>query len=280
MARSLAEILDEFSKDQDLDLIDIAGPSGRRETPPSPMASKSQAQKRRSIADIYNEVVQEDALPESKYGLAGDIGSGLAGGILDVAEMPYRIIRTLDAPGDGDDAVYKWATKKIEDIKAVESMYPRVFKPSKETQESVVRRAVYGGFRALGPSAWAGSIGMLAGGLVGVGGVTAGAFGVSQFDRYMEDALKQGKSYDETLPYALASGLVEGTFEGAANVIGAKLLGFTGEAADPLKTTVKNMLTRNLGGTVKKITTDMPVEVGTEMIQEGGRVLLDFFKKH
>ena len=218
---------------------------------------------------------RQPELPEGKWGILGDIGSGLVSGLHDVAEMPWRVARTFDPPG-GKDVVHDYATEQIRLIKLAEKIYPELILPSKQTLESPVRKAIYGGFRALMPSVWSMAMGGLAGGPLGAG--KAGAimfgpgvlFGTSQFDRHMEQAIEKGKTYDESFPYAIAAGAIEGGGEALANYLGAKIFGVTEAGLLPFKTTVKEMFTQSLGKQIGRFLKQMGVEVSTEFGQETG----------
>ncbi|EFK06726.1 DNA repair protein [delta proteobacterium NaphS2] len=219
-------------------------------------------------------------LPEGKFGVLGDVGSGLIAGVLDAAEMPWRAARAFDPPG-GTDIVRDIATGQVNWFQRQHKEHPKLLGPSQGTLESPVRKAIYGGFRAIVPSvsaiAAAGAVaattpvGLPAALAIG----PATLFGASQFDRYIEQAEKAGKTYEESVPYALASGAVEGGGEALANVIGAKIFGITGDL--PLKNAmgpVKEMLTQRMGAFLGKFLKEMGVEVGTEVGQESGEALV------
>lgn len=218
----------------------------------------------------YEEKPEE--LPESRFGVLGDIGSGLASGVVQLTEMAHRTARAFDAPGD-IDIVRNFTTNQIAYLDNLQKEYPRIFKPSKQTQRNVVRNAIYGGFSAIVPSIGAGALGValapaspIAAFALGAGGV----FAASEFDTYMEDAQKKGKTYNESLPYAIASGAVEGGGEAIADLVGAKLLGLNKAALLPFKNSVKGMLHKNIGRFFGTLVKPMPVEVGTEIGQEAG----------
>ncbi len=215
----------------------------------------------------------DNPLPDSKFGALGDMGSGLAAGVLDFNRMAWQTARALDPPG-GTDVVRDFATDQIDELRGLEEDYPRVFKPSKETQDSHVRKAIYGGFRAAGPSLGYAGLGLATGGVAAAGVLTGGIFAASEFDQYMDDAAKAGKSYSESLPYALASGAVEGGGEALANVIGLKIFGLTGIGAATFKNTVKQALFNKMGGFFKNTLTQMPVEVSAEFAQNSGEQLI------
>ena len=218
----------------------------------------------------YEEKPEE--LPESQFGVLGDIGSGIASGIVQLTEMAHRTARAFDAPG-GIDVVRDFTTNQIAYLNNLQKEYPRVFQPSKQTQRNVVRNAIYGGFSAIIPSVGAGALGLalapaapIAAFALGAGGI----FATSEFDTYIEDAQKKGKTYNESLPYAIASGIVEGGGEAIADLIGGKLLGLNKAALLPFKNSVKGMLHKNIARLFGTLVKPMPIEVGTEIGQESG----------
>jgi hypothetical protein len=224
---------------------------------------------------------RSDVLPESHFGILGDFGSGLASGVLQTAETAMRAARAFDAPG-GVDLVRDATTAGIERIKGWEEEYPRIFKISQEAQDSAVRRAIFGGVQGWVPSLAFGSIGAVAGTviggpagtMVGFGLGAGGMFGMAEYDQFMEDAENQGISRDEAFPYAIASALVEGGGEAIADMLAFKLLGTTGGAIAPFKGSIKQMMKVAIKPLALAALKQMPVEVGTEMVQGSSQVML------
>jgi len=222
---------------------------------------------------------KDTELPPSRLGVVGDIGSALAATTLDVVQQGARTLRALDKPDSRSDFMRNMMTPFIEGTKNLEEENPVFFKPSKETGESFIRNAIYGGVRASGPSLAFGIPSAVIGSLIapGVGTILGWAIGpgtvfaASEFDRYMEEAMSKGKTWDESFPYALSSGLIEGGGEALSNVIGAKIFKIGGEQLLPFKKTLKEMLARGpalkfLKGLGKTVATEIPTEMG----QEGG----------
>ena len=87
------------------------------------------------VPDLASDYEYIKTLPESKTGILGDIGSGIAKGVLGFNEMAWRGLRSLDPPG-GIDVVRDLATRGLKDVKSTEEDYPRIFKPSRQTMQS------------------------------------------------------------------------------------------------------------------------------------------------
>ncbi len=227
--------------------------------------------------------LRSDVLPESHFNILGDFGSGLASGVLQTAETAMRAARTFDSPG-GIDFIRNATTAGIERIQGWEEEYPRIFKISQEAQDSAVRRAIYGGVQGWIPSIAFGAVGAGAvaaagitgplGLMIGFGLGAGGMFGAAEYDQFMEDAESQGISRDEAFPYALSSALVEGGGEAIADMLAFKLLGPAGIAMAPFKGSVKQMLKTAMRPLITGMLKQMPVEVGTEMVQGGSQTFL------
>ncbi|MBU2346520.1 MAG: hypothetical protein KJ888_20210, partial [Gammaproteobacteria bacterium] len=214
---------------------------------------------------------QYQALPDRPgwSGFLKDLGAGLLAGTKDYGEMVARAIRAFDPPG-GIDVVRNFVEPVIKESKYLEG--DPILQASKEAQ-SGVRKQLYGGLRALPPSA-GGLVAAGAGGGLGALGII-GFFGAQEFDRYIEEATEQGKTYSESLPYAIASGLVEGGFESLADVLGAKIFGLSspikiGALSQPLK----NALKITFGKTIARTLKQYPIEAGTESFQDVSEALL------
>lgn len=228
----------------------------------------------------------------SRAGIMGTFestGAAALGSAKDLAEMTLRALRSIDAPGQKidmpwlayatpwgvpidaltkNDTIRKFATPAIDWLQKVERDNPEWFAPSKEDKSSFMRKSLYGGVRASAPSA----MGMLA--VAGLG--PAGAilpffmYGGAETDRYLEEAKKQGKSWDESIGYALASGLIEGGGEAVSDLIAGKLFGFGGMAKSWLKSIskpLKDRLKYTIAQGIKAFLKQYPVEAGTELGQ-------------
>jgi hypothetical protein len=226
--------------------------------------------------------LRSDVLPESHFGILGDVGSGLASGVLTTAETAMRAARALDAPG-GVDFIRDATTAGIERIRDWEEEYPRIFKISQQAQDSAVRRAIYGGIQGWVPSLAFGTLGALAstaigggpaGTMVGFGLGAGGMFGLAEYDQFMEDAESQGISRSDAFPYAVASALVEGGGEAIADMLAFKWLGPAGAATLPFKGSVKTMMKVGLKPLALAALKLMPIEVGTEMVQGSAETIL------
>ncbi|HDO36184.1 MAG TPA: hypothetical protein ENH07_07825 [Nitrospirae bacterium] len=222
------------------------------------------------VPDLASDYEYIKTLPESKTGILGDIGSGIAKGVLGFNEMAWRGLRSLDPPG-GIDVVRDLATRGLKDVKSTEEDYPRIFKPSRQTMQSGFRKGVYETFASGVPSiGTALAVSATGGGSLAVGLITSAFFGTSQYDQVLEEGKQAGRSYKETVPYAIASGLVEGAGEGLANAIGARIFGLDGPAAATFKDTIKNALFKGISGFLKSNLKQLPVELGTEYGQQVG----------
>lgn len=226
---------------------------------------------------------RSEILPESHFNILGDIGSGLASGVLKTGEMALRAARTLDPVG-GTDVVRDATTKGIETIREWEDEYPRIFKPSAETENSAFRRAIYGGLQGYIPSITFGALGAgaalaVGGGLIGtmVGfGLGAGTmFGLGEYDQFMEEAESRGISRDKAFPYAVSSGLIEAGGELIGSMLALRILGPAGSGVGNIfKASLKELLRDGLGNFAKRVILDMPFEVATEMAQGSGETFM------
>ena len=214
-----------------------------------------------------------EVTPESR-GLLEEEPSAVAGGIKDTAEMGLRAVRAII--GGGNETL----TSGIEALKAVEETTP-LLKPS--SSSSPITQAIYGGIRSTIPSIASGIPGKVAGAALGASiggpigawtgyGIGAGIqFGLAEYDRFREEGIKQGLPPETVHKYAVMSGLVEGVVETAANIVGARIFGLDkfikANLTLPIRTMIKQAMVPSAGKFIKNYIKDLPVEVGTEMIQ-------------
>jgi hypothetical protein len=231
---------------------------------------------------------RSEVLPESHFGILGDVGSSIASGVLRYGEMALRDVKAFDVPG-GRDAVRQWTTEGIEQIKQWEEEYPRIFKPS--TADGHVggfRRWINEGISGVVHSTLAGLPGLAAGAAVGTAvggpfgailggalgfGLSAGTlFGIAEYDQFMDDAVASGMTREEALPYALASGASEGFGEFIADATVGLIL--PPQSATVFKGTIKSLLRPAITQMLKTTALRMPAEVITEMAQNYSQVAL------
>jgi hypothetical protein len=232
---------------------------------------------------------RSEILPESHFGILGDIGSGIADSFLRTGEMALQAVRAYDEPGVGTDALRDIATKGIEKIRAWEDEYPRIFKPSEETQDSYFRRSVHSALVNFMPSAFSGLVGGAAGAAVGAIGGPVGAiggfvvgfgagagllFGSSEYDSFMEEADANGIPREQVFGEAMTSAFVEGGGEMVADIAALAIFGPTGGLSLASKGALKQMMKVPIRNLMKNYLKVAPVEVITEMIQGSSQVAL------
>jgi hypothetical protein len=224
---------------------------------------------------------RSEILPESHFGILGDIGSGIADSFLRVGEMTLQAARAYDPVG-GVDAVRDITTAGIERIRGWEDEYPRIFKPSAETQDSYFRRSVNSALVNFMPSAYAGlaggALGLMIGGPIGavVGfGLGAGLlFGSAEYDSFMEEADANGIPRDQVFGEALTSAFVEGGGEMVADIVALIAFGPTGGLSITAKGALKELMKTPVRQLAKNYVKAAPVEAITEMIQGASQVHL------
>lgn len=233
-------------------------------------------------------------LPDESRSLPGDIAAGLTGGLVDLVEMGARISRHGQTPEEAPIS-----TRIIEGTEKLQENYP-FLRPSKEAQEGEIRRSIYEGTRMSIPSLGAALPGGIVGAVGNIPGIAAGAattgalaFGVAEYDSFLDEVRdyenETGVKLDPELvkSKALKDAFVEGGFEGVSNVLDVFAAKVGGRAVEPLKAIVrkhlktgaKEMTELTAKGTLvkpaKEVAKDlagttalaMPGEVGTEMAQ-------------
>jgi hypothetical protein len=231
---------------------------------------------------------RSEILPESHFGILGDIGSGIADSFLRTGEMALQMARAYDEPG-GIDVIRDITTAGIEKIREWEDEYPRIFKPSQETQDSYFRRSVYGGLVNFMPSAFSGLAGGAAGAAAGSLGGPVGAglgfvlgfgggaglmFGSAEYDSFMEEADAHGIPRDQVFSEAMTSAFVEGGGEMIADIISLAVFGPTGGLSIASKGALKEMMRMPVRQLIKNFAKAAPAEVLTEMAQGASQVHL------
>ncbi len=232
--------------------------------------------------DVYAPVTQEqqekDKAVVPERGIIGDIGSNIARGISDAAKMGGYAIKSLD-PDSGLEILDPVGQKLIDLSKKADTfdiMKPDVSEASGE--EGFIKRGIMGGFRAAPLSAAAMGVGIVAATVapaIGVGAVTAGAvstlglFGLGTYGQKYQEFKDQGIEDGEAQKAAVYSGIVEGGFEALASYAGLKIFGADKFIGQPLKTSVKELLSTPIEEWGKRWAADaILAEMPTEMIQE------------
>jgi len=240
--------------------------------------------------DIYTQGMTDDdyvaiGKKDAKEKEPGVIKAGVAAvarGIPALGELAGHAIKTLDPEG-GIDVVEKVGQKIIdvsEGMRDVGIMKPAV--PGVE-EEGFVRRGIMGGLESTIPSlaplgvgvgagALAGSVfgppGTVIGGLVGGIGATLGIHGLGVYGQKKEEYVQQGIDEKTAHGAAIKQGIIEGGIETVSNLIGMVTFGWGKLAAQPLKTTAKELLKTPVKTFAKNLTKNALLnEVPTEMIQ-------------
>lgn len=229
------------------------------------------------VSPIPPRTIEE--LPER--GIVGDIGAAVVGGVRDVAEMGLRSAR-VGLPTESAYEPTGITSKALEELEKTDKW--EIMKPSRDVVEGPwYRRWIYEGVRSALPSLTSriggGVAGFIGGGIPGaVAGLVAGSgmFGLSEYDRFMEEGRKAGLREEDIKPYAITSGLVEWGGEAVASVIGAKLLGPLGQKTltDPIKNSIRQMFKKPLKQGAIDLMKTMATEVGTEIAQESTETFL------
>ena len=195
----------------------------------------------------------------------------------DVGKYATSLIPTV-AIGQALDKVTgsEFTTKGIEKLEEADTKYD-IFKPSKESQESWIRGAVYGGTRAALPSLTAAAATLPIGGAGGIAAFVSGGaamFGGAAIDEHIEDAkaenvrrMEAGEDLiDEKtiMKNAMLHGLVKGGLEGVSNAVGTLLFGLGGKAlTSGLKSTIKGVLStpikKMIVNTIMYFSGDIPI---------------------
>ena len=230
----------------------------------------------------------EEAPPEEETGAFRGLGTDVlkAGirGLIGMGEMTARIPRAFDIPISEEKGgiikeglrlrskvIHAVADPVVEGARMLLNEPDLQYSP--EYEKSIVRRAIVGGIEAAPQSA----LGMITAALGPLGWVgVLGIYGSAQFDRHIEQSLKEGKTYEESLPYALASAFIEGGGEAIADKLGARFLGI-GNANKLIRSSSKNvkgLLTTTYGSYIKGVIKQIPVETVTEVGQNVGETLM------
>ena len=206
--------------------------------------------------------------------LGPDILKAGVRGIIGLGEMTARIPRAFGLPGGElrklTDPVVEGARYLLDQDTGLQY--------SEKNKQSLIRRAITGGIEAVPQSA----LGMVAatfGPMAWAGLLTT--FGASQYSQHIDQALKEGKTFEESVPYALASGIIEGGGETIADIFGVKFLGI-GQANALIRgasKSIKELLTTTFGTYLKGVLKQMPIEVGTEVVQNVGETLMQQLQK-
>lgn len=236
---------------------------GEREEKPIEEVSPQYLQKPYTPSGLRREMV-----PVQRSALF-DVPTAVASGVVDTGEIALRAMGALGLSTDEAVRQLDELSKKYDILKPPET-------------PSAIRQSIYGGVRSFVTSALAGLpaavAGMAIGGPIGaLVGFALGAgtlFGLAEYKRFLDDARNAGIDPEKVRNYALLSGLVEGGTEAVTDLIAGRILGVGSLAKQSLSRPIKNLIAETLKPSLLKYGTtvigkQMPLEVGTEMFQEG-----------
>ena len=233
----------------------------------------------------------EKIRPEDR-GIVSEIGSRIARGGLQLADLTSGMLEALD-PNGGKDVFDSLANNIQDYTQKLRETSPLFMQSKKEIQgeEGFVRRGIMGGLESspasIGPTAAgalagmavAGPPGALVGGMIGGTVGALGIFGLGTYSnakkRYMESNIPN-KNEKDAEAYAFRQGVTEGGIEFLSNVatMGILKLGtpfakaFTkGALEEPLSQTIRGLLEVPTSELAKRVSMNMGQEVGTEMLQ-------------
>uniref|UniRef100_A0A6M3XA37 Putative methyltransferase n=1 Tax=viral metagenome TaxID=1070528 RepID=A0A6M3XA37_9ZZZZ len=243
--------------------------------------------KEKKFEDFFDHT-PSDTKPKDETGFFTKVAQDVAGGGVDLGIMSLRALRGVPGGLEGgvdDGGLISSGIRELEEYKE-ESPF------LKDRQEKGVSRAVHQGIRSAATSLGAGlpgaaigaamgsllpvigtGIGALIGGMIGYATSGAAMFGLGEYDRGKEEALKAGLSTDEAEMYGLKVGVAEGGIEFATNLLVVAMLGggrvLTAPAKGVLKVAIKDLFKRSISSTAKRAAGVMGLEVGSEMLTGG-----------
>lgn len=225
--------------------------------------------------------------PVKERGLLGDIGTNIARGAADTAELAGYAIKTV-----GADTAGQWLIDK--GVAAQESDLLSADKNEQEGGDGYVRTGIMSGLRSAVPSLTAGlggaaagaklgaAIGMavpvpsLTAGLGAAGGLIGGAlgalglFGAGIYGKEKQRAIDQGLDADSAHRHGMEQAMVEGGIEALATPIELMTSGFGGKAVtQPIKNTIKQLIRTPGKQLLANYAKTAGVETATEMLQSG-----------
>lgn len=217
------------------------------------------------------EETQAQGKPLPSRGVMGDIGAAVAAGTVDAVEMAGRVARTAYPEFE------PLATPLVEKMQHLQATAP-LLQPSQESQDSLVREAIYGGVRSAPASIGLGLPGALVGSLGGPAGAVGGfvasggtMFGLAQYDQFREQAMLKGVPPEIANSQAIKAGFAEGSLEAVSNAIDAVTFKLGRAFTTPLKATLREMLEQPASQTAKAFGKNyakaLAGEVPTEMAQ-------------
>ncbi len=205
--------------------------------------------------------------PAEDISWSRELGRGVVRSGAGVSEMIGNVFRTAGISDLGETITTE--------ARGVMEKYA----PGKKYQESFLGRGIIGGIESAGPSlaagipgaiigtAVAGPVGTVFGGIIGYALGAGGAFAANEYQNYLDEYRKTfgDEPGTETKARAALSGLVEGGFEGIADVLGGRFL--LKGALKPAVLTVKELLKTPIKEAALTFAKTSGIEVGTEMTQ-------------
>lgn len=230
------------------------------------------------------ESAPKEPVAEKERGFFGDIASHTGRGVMRVLRTTGHAIKTLDPEG-GLDIAENIGQGFIDTADSAQKTTAFLRPDESEVKgEGFTKRGVMSGIESapssLVPSLAGATVGAAIGSVVpivgtGVGALigstlaTFGFLGLGTYGEKFQEYKDKGISEEESHRGALKQAVIEGGIEATANFIGLKLFGVDRLVMQPLKTTVKELLTTPAKEFAKKLGTDMVSETITEMLQSG-----------
>lgn len=200
-----------------------------------------------------------------------ETGKALVRGVGGVGQMTGHVLKAVGATGTG--TALDAASEKLSEA------YPM----PPEVQESFVKRGMLGGVESMLPSVTAGLPGAVVGfaakkalwpAAIGYALSGGSVMGVAEYQNFLDDYEKEHGKAPDTHVKAMAalSGLAEGGFEAASDLLGGKLL--FGTPAKVAGTSIKSLLRTPFGIAAKKYAQVKAAEVATEMATSASEAYL------
>lgn len=239
-----------------------------------------------NLPGYYIQQNQKEAVDEElgllDYGKAAATGL-YHGAVLTAPETMVRVLHRI-GKGVGSEDMVNWARGKLDEYSRLREEDP-YWQPDEEWMTSYTAKSLYEGFNSV-----SNSMAMMLPGLAAApltGGMSLGAMfiggalgagtigGLAEYDSFLDDAYKQLSTLnpelsredieDEHFWNAVLSGVAEGGFELAGDLVGGKLIGLVGKAGAQPARNILSKLLRNAG---KSMLAETPSELVTAAAQD------------